>query len=125
MMRKTFLPLCLFLAACTEAEAPTPPEDLISKEVLVPLIVDLEVLEQHFHRLYMRPDAYAGALDSSSFYVFESYGVTRDAFRNSINYYCQDADSLFVIFESALDTINLRVSGPSAPMPGSVTSHPL
>ena len=117
MMRKTLIPICLLITTCTEVEAPTQPENLISKEVIVPLIVDLKVLEQHFHHLYLRPDVYAGALDSSSFYIFQSYGVTREAFSSSLNYYSQDADSLFLIFESALDTINLRVSAPSATAP--------
>ncbi len=110
-----YAPLALFtgvilIVACSSDTGGTEPAQLVPTTKFIPLLVDLKILEEHYHHTYLRPELYVKSLDSSSAFVFEEYGVTKDQFRNSMNFYCQQPDTIYHIFESALDTINLRVS---------------
>lgn len=120
-MKKLLFIGILFSVSCSsESEPQGPPSDILSKEKMIPLMVDLKVLEQHYHRLYVRPDVYSSALDSASTFVFSDHGTTKDVFTKSVDYYTKDVNGIFDIYEAALDTINLRVSGgnnPSSTMP--------
>mgnify|MGYP000476130093 CR=1 FL=1 len=86
------------------------PEKLIPSEIIIPLIVDLQLLESHYQRTYIRPDLYKGALDSSSHLLFEEYNVTKADFDASFSYYASDRDTIYSIYEAALDTINFRIN---------------
>ena len=68
------------------------------------------MLESHYQRNYQNPDYYKDALDSASFTVFDNYQTTRDIFESSYDYYSLNIDSIYYIYEAALDTINIRVS---------------
>ena len=110
-MKKKVVVVFLLLLSCSNPEEfSPPPADLVAKKDFVPLLVDLKVLEEHFNRLYSRPDVFAHSLDSSSQLLFEKYNITKEQFENSMTYFCQDPDTIFSIYESALDTINIRVS---------------
>ena len=103
--------MSLFLIGCSE-ELPerAAPDDLLSEAELIPVIIDLQILESHYHRTYARPDVYKTALDSASAIVFEKYKISKDNFESSYDYYAYDASHMYFIYEAALDTINLRIS---------------
>lgn len=88
------------------------PGNLISTEKMIPIIVDLQILESHFQRLYQRPDLYKNALDSSSAVVFNEYGVTKESFDSSYTFYSKNTHVIYGIYEAALDSINFRLSQP-------------
>ena len=112
MTKKALIGLSIFLLACTPSQKVDypAPKDLLAKDKLVPVIIDLQVLESHYHRLFNRPDAYKNAVDSASFFVFEKYGTTKDQFKRSYTYYAYDVNEMFLIYETTLDSINLKVS---------------
>jgi len=70
----------------------------------------LQILESHFQRQFARVDLYRDALDSSSSVIFETYDITKAGFATNLDYYAEKPDSLFAIFEAALDTINIRIN---------------
>ena len=107
-MKKYLIILGIALVACEQEQSV--PKDLISRENIIPLIVDIQILEEHYHRLFARPDLYIDALDSASQIIFEEHEVTKVQFNNSIDYYAENADTLFSIYEAALDTINFRIN---------------
>lgn len=76
---------------------------------MVPLIVDLQILESHFQRQFGRVDLFKEALDSSSQSIFLDHGVTKESYERSLDFYTQTPDTLYVIYEAALDTINFRL----------------
>ena len=86
------------------------PPRLIPEENMIPIIIDLQLIESHYHRKFLRPDAYKEALDSASYFVFEEHGVTRGQFDSSFTYYSYDVDKMYKIYETALDTLNIRIS---------------
>jgi hypothetical protein len=112
MTKKALFGISILLMACnsSQKEDYPVPNDLITKDQLIPVIIDLQVLESHYHRLYNRPDAYKSAVDSASYFVFEKYGTTKDQFKRSYTYYAYDVNEMFLIYEAALDSINLKVS---------------
>ena len=98
------------LLACSE-EAPAPiPEGIMEKEDMIPLIVDLQILESHFQRQFGRVDLFKAALDSSSEQILTDHGVDRSTYEQSLNYYAQNPDTLYLIYEAALDTVNFRLN---------------
>lgn len=100
----------LVLSACGD-ESPKPiPEGILKKEELIPVIVDLQILESHFQRNFARIDLYRDALDSSSASVFTDRGITKEMYTASIKYYAEEPDTLFLIYEAALDTLNFRLN---------------
>ena len=82
----------------------------MGKDTLIPIIVDLQVLESHYHRKYQQPNFYKEALDSASEVIFSNYSTNREIFELSFDYYSIEMDRMYYIYEAALDTINLRVS---------------
>lgn len=85
------------------------PANLISSEKMIPLIVDLQILESHFQRTYNRPDLYKASLDSSSQLIFDKYQVTKSQYDSSYTYYANDLDAIYKIYEAALDSLNFAV----------------
>ena len=91
-------------------EGPETPENLIDKDKLIPLIIDLQILESHYHRTYSRPDVYSEALDSASSFVFADHGVTKKNFEESYSFYAFDIENMYYIYETTLDSINAQIS---------------
>lgn len=111
-MNKILILFSVVLIGCgaDDTGEPVSPKDIISTEKMIPLIVDLQILESHYQRLYLRPNLYKSALDSASSFVFEKHAVTKNQFNSSFNYYAADVNVIYSIYEAALDTINFRVN---------------
>lgn len=106
--------LALFFFSCGNQEDEINiPDSIVEKGDLISMIVELEILEAHYQRQFSRVDLYRNSLDSSSQLIFEDHGVTKQAYEESISYYSNIPDSLFVIYEAALDSINFRLSAAS------------
>ena len=82
----------------------------MEKEELIPVIIDLQILESHFQRQFSRVDLYRDALDSSSAAIFKNRGISKATFSTSLDYYATIPDTLFVIYEAALDSIKFRMN---------------
>jgi len=98
------------LAACGNSTIEKKPEAIMEKEEIIPIIVDLQILESHFQRQFSRVDLYRDALDSSSASVFKQHGVSKGEFSSSLDYYAGIPDTLFTIYEAALDSIKFRMN---------------
>lgn len=108
-----YLSIILFgfiFISCNSGSEYDKPEVYIEKIEMIDLIVDVQILESHYHNLFQRENVYANALDSATFFIFEKHDVTKDIFEENLNYYSLQPDTLFSIYESALDTINNRIN---------------
>lgn len=110
MRKLAFFLGVVFLGACSPSPVHVVPDNLIEKEKLISILVDLQVLESHFQREFSRVDLYKQSLDSSSVAIFESYQISRADFKGSIDYYATYPDTLFIIYEAVLDTISYRIT---------------
>lgn len=99
----------LFLVACVKPIEPVRPKQLMSKDKVIDVLVDLQILEAHFQRVFKRQELYKDALDSSSISVFDAHGTNRIDFDSSFNYYAYYPDSLYLIYEAALDSVNFKL----------------
>jgi hypothetical protein len=110
-MKRFSLGLFIFLlGGCENATQTDVPANLIKKDKLISLIVDLQILESHFQRQFSRVDLYRDALDSSSSLIYQTHNITKNEFKESVDYYAAYPDSLFIIYEAALDTISYRIN---------------
>ncbi|WP_027419501.1 DUF4296 domain-containing protein [Crocinitomix catalasitica] len=98
-----------FLFACGGEKEPEF-DPGIPKEKLIDLIVDLQILESQYQRKFSRVEIYRDALDSASTFVFEDYGVTKSQFENAMAIYSAESDSIYLLYEAALDTISFRIN---------------
>ncbi|MFT5822309.1 MAG: hypothetical protein ACI8ZM_003565 [Crocinitomix sp.] len=103
----------LLLLSCGGDSAEQLPSTILEREALIPVIVDLQILESHYQRQFARVDLYRDALDSSSQTIFTAHGISKDQFSNSLNYYATQPDTLFIIYEAALDSIKFRMNANS------------
>lgn len=109
MKRIIFFSLVIF-SACAADEKTAVPKNLIPTEKIIPIIVDLQVLESHYQRTYARADLYKDALDSASSFVFQDYAVSKVDFEESFAYYSSNLNVIYTIYEAALDSINFRMN---------------
>ena len=110
MIKRITIVATLFLFSCGGEEVYVLPQGILEKEEIIPIIVDLQVLESHFQRNFARTDLYRDALDSSSVSVFENHGTSKQTYTESLIYYAEMPDTLFSIYEAALDTVNFRLN---------------
>jgi len=104
--------LFAFFVSCGEPkkEYIDKPEVFLEKKEFIDVIVDLQILESHYHNEYQVPEIYANALDSASYYVFKKHKIDKNIFQENFNYYSFEKDSIFNIYEIVLDTINNRLN---------------
>lgn len=103
--------LLFFMHSCGQQVEPQPADfPVLKQEKLIPIIVDLQILEGHYQRKFSRIDIYRDALDSASQSIFQKHQISQEVFEKNLDYYGNYPDSLFSIYESALDTINLRLN---------------
>jgi hypothetical protein len=111
MYRFTIILFLLFAASCgNKAQKEKLDFPLLKKQELIPIIVDLQILEGHYQRKFSRIDLYRDALDSASQSIFKEYKVSQETFEKNLDYYGNYPDSLYDIYETALDTINMRLN---------------
>ncbi len=101
---------CLLCLSCEEKKEMTAPDDLIEKNKLISVIIELETLEAYYEQIHKRPVVYKDALDSSCALVLTDYGITKEQLEKSIDYYSFYPDSIFTLYESTLDSINTLVN---------------
>jgi hypothetical protein len=109
MKKLLLVPIVLTFSCSGESEESAAPVNLISSEKMIPLIVDLQILESHFQRTYNRPDLYKESLDSSSQLIFEKHQVSKSQYDSSYMFYANDLDAIYKMYEAALDSLNFAV----------------
>ena len=110
---KWFVSISIFLSvaiSCESSEVIEEPPVLMNKESIIAVIVDVQILESYYHNIHQRTNVYANALDSATYFIFEDHGITKSIFHENLDYYALQPDTLFSIYESALDTINNRIN---------------
>ncbi len=103
--------LCVLLLSCSEStKQKQPPKNLLEREELIDLIVDVQMIESYYHNRYQRPEVYVNALDSATYYVFKNHQTTKAVFKENLMYWAEQPDTLYSIYEAALDTVNNRIN---------------
>jgi|GEM_PF-2182155 len=96
--------------SCETEVEPTKPAVFLTKNELTTILVDVQLLESHYHNRYQRPNVYANALDSATQIVFKKHSVTKEIFKANLTFYALNQDSLFSMYEGALDIVNDKIN---------------
>ena len=103
--------LMVIVISCNQNKKLEQPKPLLTKPQLIDVIVDIQILESYYANKYQRPEVFANALDSASFFIFKNHNISKPIFQYNLQYYVNlEGDSLFSVYEAALDTINNRIN---------------
>jgi len=105
-----YILVSFFILGCESKQPIEQPSILLNKSQLIGVIVDVQILESHYNNMFQRKQVYANALDSATYFVFENHNINKSIFKENLKYYSHQPDTLFGIYESALDTINNRIN---------------
>lgn len=107
-MKTKILLICyvLLLVACSkEDEAP---DDLLPKDKMVPLLIDIYVGESRVNNLRLSRDSSMAIFEVYEGELFKQHEVTDSAYRRSMTYYYNHPKELEEIYGIVLDSLNLR-----------------
>ncbi len=102
--------LVMLFLGCETPTVTEVPTDLIPRDQLIGIIIDLETLEAYYEQTHKRPTVYKDALDSACSVLLYDKGVTKQQLETSIAYYSFYPDSIFSLYESTLDSANSLVN---------------
>ncbi|MEX2335812.1 MAG: DUF4296 domain-containing protein [Fulvivirga sp.] len=106
-MRTTLLLLCcMLLAACSDDEKV--PEDILPKKKMVPLIIDVYVAESKVSNMGLSRDSSVAIFEVYEDTLFQKHGVEESVYRKSVSYYYDNPTKMEAIYETVLDSLNLR-----------------
>jgi len=116
---KRFIPLlalAFFFFSCSEETKETPPADLIPQEKMVPLLVDVHLLEASIS-LTQTPDPKRPVF--GHYDIFKKHGVTHAQYESSIAWYSSQLDEFDKMYEEVLNELSRRqareAAGPQPP----------
>ena len=98
------------ITSCNSNDVVSKPNTYLNKKDMISVIVDVQILESHYHNKFQRPNVYANALDSATLTVFKNHNITKQIFKDNLTFYAINQDSLYKMYEAALDTINNKIN---------------
>ncbi|MTI38632.1 DUF4296 domain-containing protein [Fulvivirga lutimaris] len=102
---KIFL-LSLVIVSCGKSD--DVPEDVIPKEQLVPLMLDIYLAEVKLSNLQIVRDTAVSIFETYEGYLFEKHNIEKEQYMNSMTYYYDHTEELELIYEALLDTLTVR-----------------
>ncbi|MFY0652089.1 MAG: DUF4296 domain-containing protein [Cyclobacteriaceae bacterium] len=106
-MKNIFLTLLIFiLFSCGNgAEIPN---DLLPKEKLVQILIDVHVLESKIQNIRVKKDSSQLLYNTFEKEIFEKHGIERDVYDRSYRYYLEELNEMENIYKTVIDSLNLR-----------------
>jgi hypothetical protein len=106
-MKKFFLTVLVIVSAC--AINNDVPEDLIPQEQMIPLLIEIHLLESKIRNLSIRPkDSAKVVYDHYEKLLFADFNITSDQYERSYNYYIDHLDEFKEVYTSVVDTLMQR-----------------
>ena len=101
------------LAGCTEKlnKVEPPPADLIPRDTMVSIFVDLRLMDAAVN--YEQRQGNREINEIKYYYhnsIMEKYGITREQFERSFDYYEQDLDEVDKIYADAITRLSMMKS---------------
>ena len=106
-MRTKLLILCyVVLLACGKEERV--PEDVLPKEKMVSFLIDIYVAEGKVQNLRVSRDSAIALFEVYEEKLFEEHDIDKDTYVKSMSYYYDHPQKLELIYETVLDSLNLK-----------------
>lgn len=100
----------------------TAPENLLPKDKMVAVLMDVYIAEQKVGRLGLAPDSATQVFVLMEKKIFETHEVSDSAFRQTLKYYTDHSEELGNIYGGVIDSLVLREQ--RATPPGVKTNDP-
>lgn len=100
----------MVLLACSKKEINTPDTNVLSRETMIALLIEMHLLEASTMQVaitdtLVSPKAYNGYLQ-----IFSKFKTTKQEFEKAIDYYCQDGEQMEIIMQAVVDSLTIRNS---------------
>ena len=96
------------LSACQRPEELSPPPNLLPREQMVALLVELQLLESRVENSRLPPDSSRALYLAQQKAVFGDYWVSDSVFQRSYRYYSIHGKDLDGIYGTVLDSLERR-----------------
>lgn len=97
----------LFLFGCTAPEEEIAPDDLLSKDKFVEVMVDVQLLEAIRKQKMIREDDPTVKLASWYKEVFQKHSITEEQFTSTFTWYYGHPDEMILIYEEVFEQLSL------------------
>jgi len=102
-MRIYALTLCWFLTSCgLEPKEYLAPDGLIPQDSMVLIMHDLSILESSIHQKHVQLERYALLLRISGDSLLNDFGISRERYELSMDYYGKKPELFLQIYDSLL-----------------------
>lgn len=101
--------IVLIAFSCRNQGPSSKPENLIPRQEFISLLIDLEIMEAYYEQIHKRPNLYKTTLDSASRQILFENNFTEEQLKSTLNYYSAQPDSLYLLYEETLDSLNSLV----------------
>jgi hypothetical protein len=104
-MKYWTLILIIGLAACTRTKEQKIPTNVIPKEAMIPLLVDLQLIEGANNTKFFQGDT--GETNYALLYsiIFEKHEVKKARFDSSMAYYSANTEDLEIIYNEVIEEL--------------------
>jgi Domain of unknown function (DUF4296) len=106
MIKKiAFIFICLVLFSCSEEKEQTMPVDILSKQKMAEVMIDVHLLEAAMNLNTYRFDPKTKG-NSATFDVFTKNKITKKMYDDSFEYYTQQPEQLTEIYQIVLENLS-------------------
>lgn len=104
-MKNIFLVLIL-LTVLSCGESDNKPDDILPKEKMVEMLIDIHILESEIQNLRIKKDSSHLLYNSFEREIFKKNNVDKEVYRRSFEYYLNDVDGMEEIYDVVIDSLN-------------------
>ncbi len=107
MIRKaTLIFTCLLLFACAEEKKEVIPSDIIPKQKMADIMLDVHLLEAAMSLNTFRTDMVSNGNPTPAFDVFGKNKITEEQYNESFEYYAQHPEQLNEIYQLVMENLS-------------------
>ena len=107
MIRIAAISLLILIASCSRSIERVPaPKGLVPKDKMVRVVKDMMILESHIQANYGQVSMYYKVMEKSGDSLLETFGLDRETYEASIDYYGSRQDEMQAIYSESLEKMN-------------------
>ena len=108
-MKKYFSILLIFaLVSCGEDNRQQAPSDLLTKEAMVKILIDIHIAEAKVTQSGLPPDSAMKAFQKSKDDILKKNHTRPELFKKSFDYYLDNLQGMDDIYAAIVDSLSLR-----------------
>ena len=88
------------------AKSDKKPENLLSKEKIVSILIDVHILESEIQTLRVSKDSSQLLFNTFERELFEKHQVDKEVYKKSFEYYLEGVKEMEKIYEAVIDSLN-------------------